>query len=143
MEEEIEELLKRKDDYDFAYGTQIYRPYTMSEKDWELIENLLTRYKEYGNLLGEIDNKEVSDALHMLLHCALKNTEFETQKQQFQIVNAYIKKLEKENEELRADNYELNNRITDLLENIPVQKVKEKIEELKGTEELLSDEQGY
>ena len=36
----------------------------------------------------------------------------------------------KENEELRADNYELNNRISDLLENIPIQKVKDKIKEL-------------
>ena len=42
------------------------------------------------------------------------------------------KKLQKENEELKADNYELNNRITDLLENIPVQKVKDKIKELKA-----------
>ena len=46
---------------------------------------------------GNIDNKEANDALHMLLHCALKDTEFETQKQQFEIVNAYIKQLEKEN----------------------------------------------
>ena len=41
-----------------------------------------------------------------------------------------IEKLQKENEDLKADNYELNNRITDLLENIPVQKIKDKIEEL-------------
>ena len=47
------------------------------------------------------------------------------------IILNLINKLQKENEELRADNYELNNRITDLLENIAVQKVKEKIEELK------------
>ena len=41
-----------------------------------------------------------------------------------------IEKLQKENEELKADNYELNNRISDLLENIPIQKVKDKIKEL-------------
>ena len=34
--------------------------------------------------MNETINKEVSDALHMLLHCALKDTEFETQKEQFQ-----------------------------------------------------------
>ena len=41
------------------------------------------------------------------------------------------KRLQKENEDLKADNYELDNRITDLLENIPIQKVKDKIEEEK------------
>lgn len=40
------------------------------------------------------------------------------------------KRVLKENEELKADNYELNNRINDLLDNIPVQKVKDKIEEI-------------
>lgn len=105
---------------------------TLDLEDLKSLENLLTRYKQLDSLIGEIDNKEVNDALHMLLHCALKNTEYETQKQQFEIVNAYIKQLEEENEELRADNYELNNRITDLLENIPVQKVKENIQDLES-----------
>ena len=45
---------------------------------------------------------------------------------------AGYKQLEEKNEELRADNYELNNRITDLLENIPVQKVKENIQDLES-----------
>lgn len=65
----------------------------------------------------------------------------------------------KENEELKEDRDKfkkaLGRRITycnelekDLFENssnyvIKKQKVKDKIEELKGTEELLSDEQGY
>lgn len=40
-------------------------------------------------------------------------------------------KLKEENRELKADNYELNNRITDLLENIPIRKVKDKIKEEK------------
>ncbi|MCI7206461.1 MAG: hypothetical protein MSA15_10800 [Clostridium sp.] len=51
------------------------------------------------------------------------------------IVLNLIEKLQKENEELKADNYELNNRITDLLENIPVQKVKDKIEEILNNKE--------
>lgn len=46
--------------------------------------------------MNETINKEVSDALHMLLHCALKDTEFETQKEQFHIVYDYIEKLEAE-----------------------------------------------
>lgn len=42
-----------------------------------------------------IQNKEVADALHMLLHCALKDKEFETQKEQFHLVYDYIEELEK------------------------------------------------
>lgn len=42
-----------------------------------------------------------------------------------------LKQVYQENEELKADNYELNNRITDLLENIPIQKIEDKIEEEK------------
>ena len=53
-----------------------------------------------------------------------------------------VKQLEKENEELKADNYELNNRITDLLENIPIQKVKDIIDridyDIKKTKEIIS-----
>ena len=40
-------------------------------------------------------SEEVSDALHMLLHCSLKDTEYETQKEQFKIVYDYIIDLEK------------------------------------------------
>lgn len=42
-----------------------------------------------------------------------------------------ILQVSKDNEELKADNYELNNRINDLLDNISIQKVKDKIEELE------------
>ena len=45
------------------------------------------------------------------------------------------KRVLKGNEELKADNYELNNRITDLLENIPIQKIKDKIETLEKVKE--------
>lgn len=51
------------------------------------------------------------------------------------------KRVLKENEELKADNYELNNRINDLLDNIPVQKVKDIIEridyDIKKTKEII------
>ncbi|HPY89026.1 MAG TPA: hypothetical protein PLG34_13715 [Spirochaetota bacterium] len=41
-----------------------------------------------------MENKEASDALHTLLHCSLKDTEFETQLDQFNIVFDYIIDLE-------------------------------------------------
>ena len=44
-----------------------------------------------------------------------------------EIILSDYKRVLKENEELKADNYELNNRINDLLDNISVQKVKDKI----------------
>lgn len=47
-----------------------------------------------------------------------------------QIVNERDE-LRRKNKELEADNYEANNIIKDLLDNIPVQKVKDKIEEIK------------
>ena len=44
-----------------------------------------------------------------------------------EIILSDYNRVLKENEELKADNYELNNRINDLLDNISVQKVKDKI----------------
>jgi|GEM_PF-3803658 len=40
-------------------------------------------------------DKVVSDALHALLRMAYKATEYETQKEQFDIVHDYIGRLEK------------------------------------------------
>lgn len=51
---------------------------------------ILDKYKDKE----DIDSKEVTDALCMLLSCALKDKEFETQKEQFHIVYDYIKELE-------------------------------------------------
>ena len=45
-------------------------------------------------------NKEIEDALHMLLHCSLKDTEYETQREQFEFIYKYIENLEEENQEL-------------------------------------------
>lgn len=47
-------------------------------------------------------NKEVSDALHMLFHCSLKDVEYTTQREQFRQVYNYIEKLEKENKLLKT-----------------------------------------
>lgn len=55
----------------------------------------------------------------------------EQEEKDLKILLSDYKRALKENEELKADNYELNNRITDLLENIPIQKVKDKIKEEK------------
>ena len=46
-------------------------------------------------------NKEVEDALHMLLHCSLKDTEYETQFEQYKIVRNYITNLQQENKQLK------------------------------------------
>lgn len=52
----------------------------------------------------KIEYKEVQDALYVLLHCSLKDKEYETQKQQFDLVMNYIDRLQKENEELKERN---------------------------------------
>ena len=46
-------------------------------------------------------NKETEDALHMLLHCSLKDTEYETQFEQYKIVRNYITNLQQENKQLK------------------------------------------
>lgn len=51
--------------------------------------------------------------------------------------------MDLDDEELKADNYELNNRINDLLDNIPVEKVKDKIEELEEELEIMKVDNMY
>ena len=83
------------------------------KKEIQSIKNIVNNYlkekaradkleKEYSIMLSQLDEREIN-----------------------------YKRVLKENEELKADNYELNNRINDLLDNIPIQKVKDKIEELE------------
>lgn len=84
------------------------------ENNIEMIENMLNT--ERRNRRG---NREIR---------------FEVNSNYYEAVSKLLsdyKRVLKENEELKADNYELNNRINDLLDNIPVQKVKDKIEEYK------------
>lgn len=68
--------------------------------------------------IEELDSKFAEDALHMLLHCSLKDTEYETQKEQFKIVYYYIKQLEKENKKLLIKNNEWESKIKNMFENI-------------------------
>ena len=53
--------------------------------------------------MSEIKNKEVDDALHMLLHCSLKDYKYKTQTEQFDIIHDYIKELEKENKKYKNE----------------------------------------
>lgn len=56
----------------------------------------------------DIKYEEVQDALCVLLHCSLKDKEYETQKQQFDSVMNYIDRLQKENEKLKEEIMESN-----------------------------------
>ena len=75
------------------------------KKEIQSIKNIVNNYlkekaradkleKEYSIMLSQLDEREIN-----------------------------YKRVLKENEELKADNYELNNRINDLLDNISIQKV--------------------
>ena len=46
-------------------------------------------------------NKGIEDALHMLLHCSLKDIEYETQVEQYKIVRNYITNLQQENQKFQ------------------------------------------
>lgn len=94
----------------------------MSER--EAIKSL----KEFAYTIhGTLSAKEAKIVLNLIEKLQKENEEKTT----ILLAGAEkVKQLEKENKELKADNYELNNRITDLLENIPIQKVKDKIEEI-------------
>ena len=84
----------------------------MNEEEREIVKKFERLY------LKDFNNEKITNEDRLsYIECALMSN--------------LIEKLQKENEELKADNYELNNRITDLLENIPVQKVKDKIEEIQ------------
>ena len=97
------------------------------EEDIKILEKKINDWEPYKNINFHTSiEKEISIENEAIEH----------------ILSDY-KRVLKENEELKADNYELNNRITDLLENIPIQKIKDKIKELKKKVEELTDEKGY
>lgn len=98
-------------------------------------------------------DKEISDALHFLLHCSLKDIEFETQREQFEFIYKYIENLEKETEKLhhyktlyqslKKQKEELRDWLEEMLDNkydifsvVRVKDVLSKLEEL----EMVTDE---
>ena len=86
-------------------------------------------------------NEEEKEAIEYLKRYSNTGLWYKQQHYEYiKIVIRLVEKLQKENEELKADNYELNNRINDLLDNIPIQKVKDKIEkEIKYHEKNILD----
>ena len=104
------------------------------EEDIKILKELRKELGLYAN--GEkikqgqaIENKEVEDALYMLLHCSLKDKEYETQKWQFKTVYNYIEQLEKENENLVLN--ALNSKKYIDNECIPKSAIREKIKEIR------------
>lgn len=62
-------------------------------------------------------NKEVHDALSFLLNCSLKDKFMKTQKENFDIIFTYIKKLEQNNQQLNAVNRFYKSTISRLVNN--------------------------
>ena len=105
-----------------------------------LIEKLQKENKELQTQIPNVKNGTYIGDYQGLLKLEKEIVERENIIEQLRVK---VNSLKEENENLKADNYELNNRITDLLENIPIQKIKDKIKELKKKVEELTDEKGY
>ena len=125
---------------EFAYTTHG----TLSAEEAKIVLNLIEKLqKENKELQTQIPN--VKNGTYIGDYQGLLKLEKEIVERENIIEQLRVKvnSLKEENENLKADNYELNNRITDLLENIPIQKIKDKIKELKKKVEELTDEKGY
>ena len=57
MEEDIKKLLKHKNDYDVWNGSKISRPYTMTDEDFELIENILNELERLQKEFKAVDHE--------------------------------------------------------------------------------------
>jgi len=100
------------------------------------IEELQSRQDNLKDIA--IDGKETADALQVLLHCALKDKQFETQKEQFYIVKNYIKQLERENLRLKYQDIPcLQGTIKGYKDRI--QEIKSQNKELKVLEDDIKD----
>ena len=88
-------------------------------------------------------NKEIDDALHMLLHCSLKDTEYETQREQFEFIYKYIENLEEEKQELKKQLEELKKQLEefrlDIINGEPYIKLKTVTNQQKEFIKFLED----
>lgn len=150
MEEEIEHLKELKEELSYILdktnlASETHLNYHRKVMAIEFVLNELERlqkdnYKldrenqqlKLQNITYEVDNKEVLDALHMLLHCSLKDTEYVTQVGQFNIVSKYIKQLETENSKLKKQDENISRelivRTDELNDSIPKQVILDLIE---------------
>ena len=83
-------------------------------------------------------NKEIEDALYTLLHCSLKDTEYETQVEQYKTVRNYITNLQQENKQLKE---ELKYTVPIVVYNKIVSKKLKENQSLLDIQELLLNEE--
>ena len=165
MSEEERKAVEILNTFELRRKTKNYKEISLEDsQSVEIVLNLIEKlqkeneglkakleYKEYGDL----DNVEFEKYINEIVETRTKELKEQLEEEQElnKIIketrinkvlenNIEVKKLREENEELKADNYELNNRINDLLENIPIQKIKDIIDridyDIKKTKEIIS-----
>lgn len=110
----LEEFIDKAKQYNPKTGKDI-KPIQFGEGQSYVYSNV---YYGIAHILS--DHKRILKENELAKQALIKNCNIADERNQ----------LLKENEELKADNYELNNLINDLLDNIPVQKLKDKINKI-------------
>ena len=119
MTEEVEEVIG------WLCASDIKSEYEATNK--EIILNLIEKQsKEIENQKEKRENQKQELAI-----LNEKQKEFNKLKNTVKSYEGQFKRQQKEIAELKSDNYELNNRINDLLDSIPKQKIRDKINELE------------
>lgn len=54
MEEDIKILKEIKEEYDYAFGTKIYRPHSISREEIQAIENILSKIEQDERVIEEM-----------------------------------------------------------------------------------------
>ncbi len=92
---QVRRLLKHKNDFDEAYGTKIYRPYSMSKEDYEPIEKLLLMVEDTCLKCGKGKPGYCEDCHQKLIG---ENAKLQARVKELEIIEAEHKRL---NGELR------------------------------------------